>query len=47
MINLDTELQQRLDALSAVIGRDMHDQIREAILRAAVEMWKTSPPLER
>lgn len=38
MINLDPELEQRLDALSALTGRDAQDQIREAILRGLEDM---------
>lgn len=38
MIDLDAELKQRLDVLSAMTGRGMEDQIREAILRGLEDM---------
>ncbi len=33
LINLEPEDQSRLDALSALTGRDTADQVREVILR--------------
>lgn len=38
LINLEPEDQSRLDALSALAGRDTADQVREVILRWLEDM---------
>lgn len=38
LFKLDPDVEQRLDALKALTGRDTQDQIREAILRGLEDM---------
>ncbi len=38
LFKLDPEVEQRLDALKALTGRDTQDQVREAILRGLEDM---------
>ena len=38
LFKLDPDVEQRLDALKALTGRDTQDQVREAILRGLEDM---------
>jgi len=38
VFKLDPDVEQRLDALKALTGRDTQDQVREAILRGLEDM---------
>ena len=38
LFKLDPDVEERLDALKALTGRDTQDQVREAILRGLEDM---------